>query len=520
MALQIVSGSEQINTPVGGTKIDSGSFREAALAPGKLAQSIGQNVGGLFEDVSQKMQANQNAQQVFRADLTMRRSKDDFDAQLAKMPDPGTWLPAWKQHVDQQREAILSNPKVGPDVRRVLDQKFNVWEAATTASLRTKALRKSVADSKEDAIADSTYAAHQGDIEGAQNILKAAVDHYALSPSDANRIGKRFPTIAAQAQADVAISTNPIKAPELIKQFEGVMEPRMFVAIQARAREAQNQARAGNLNDMAVDMDNSPDGTLDPKTISAAVKDGRITQRGADGLIARMEKKNVATAKDDFAVAMMDAQDHDWTEDKTPDETAREMKDAAASLPPALRLRAYNHIDKLKNDAAKKGEKEEKPVQKEAFNRLKEDREKNGLTIPMSSLVTEESSGFLGFKSHPASVRFEHVAGGLKALDKLTDEQVKERFGKDATVDKVKAAEELHYAQQQGKLRDWFKANPDATDEQAEKFRQQLEHPYITAAVSAQLLKGHPTAVTTEEEYNALPSNAPFIWNGRVGTKK
>lgn len=492
MALQIVSGSEQINTPVGGTKIDSGSFREAALAPGKLAQSIGQNVGGLFEDVSQKMQANQNAQQVFRADLTMRRSKDDFDAQLAKMPDPGTWLPAWKQHVDQQREAILSNPKVGPDVRRVLDQKFNVWEAATTASLRTKALRKSVADSKEDAIADSTYAAHQGDIEGAQNILKAAVDHYALSPSDANRIGKRFPTIAAQAQADVAISTNPIKAPELIKQFEGVMEPRMFVAIQARAREAQNQARSANLNDMATDMDNSPDGTLDPKTISAAVRDGRITQRGADGLVARMEKKNVATAKDDFAVAMMDAQDHDWTEDKTPDETAREMKDAAAGLPPALRLRAYNHIDKLKGDAAKKGEKEEKPVQSDIYNRGKQDFAR-GLFRPASEQDILEK------------VPHWFSADETKVVGKETRKPSPDSQWETMASDKERATATINYAKWQDSMRGFFKQNPDATSEQAEQFSQQLMQPHVEAQVKAAIV-GQSTTVRVRSK------------DGKVGT--
>lgn len=475
MPLPIVSGSEQISTPIGGAKIDrldSNAFRKAALAPGRLAEAIGQDVGGVFDEVSQKIQANRNARQVFQADLAMRKTKDNFTAQLAKMPDEGTWLPAWKQQVDQQRETIQNNPHVGPDVRRVLDQKFDIWEAATTSEIRTQALRKGVADTREDAIADSTYAAHQGDIEGAQNILKAAVSHYAMDAADANRIGKRFPTIAAQAQADTAISTNPIKAPDLIKQFEGVMEPRMYVALQVRAREAQNQARASNLNDFAEQMDNSPDGTIDPKQLQSAVKSGNITQRGADQLNARMEKKNIEHAKDEFSVGLMNAQDHNWTDDKTPQDTAREMKEDGASLPPALRIRLYNHIDKLSNDAAKLGSKEEKPVEAQVLSQMREDREKQGLFFPSAPLKGVDT-------------QYQHLQGGLKALDKMKDEDAKDLYG--MPKDKIMEAEKLHYAQMQGKMRDWFEANPKAKIDEANEYRMQLEQPFVHEAAKSAL---------------------------------
>lgn len=520
--LPIVSGSE-VSTPVGGTKIDSGAFREAALAPGRLAQAVGQDVGGVFDEVSQKIQANRNASMVFKADLGMRKSKDEFTAQLAKMPDPGTWLPAWKQQVDQQRDAVLNNPHAGPDVKRVLNQKFDVWEAATTSEIRTQALRKGVADSREDAIADSTYAAHQGDIEGAKNILNAAVSHYALSSSDANRIGKRFPTIAAQAQADTAISTNPIKAPELIKQFEGVMEPRMFVAVQARAREAQNQARSANLNDLAEQMDNSPDGTLDPKTISAAVKDGQITQRGADGLIARMDragktalredqkhqadleksyqktlkqdaKTKTESLKDDLAVSMMAAQDHDWVDDPKPAETARQMKDEAAHLPPALRIRAYNHIDKLRSDAEKKGEKEEKPVQSDIFNRGKQDFARGLFRPAVESDITEGVEASHWWQSDTRKVV------GKEMRQKTPDTQ----WDIGATPGE-RAQASVNYAKWQDSMRGFFKQNPDATSEQAEQFSQQIMAPHVEAQVKASIV-GQSTTVRVKSK------------DGKVGT--
>ena len=180
MALPIVSGTES-NTPIGGTQLDAAPLRQAALQPGRLAAAIGQDVGGFFQDVSDKIQANRNFRTVANADLAMRKSKDEFTANLAKMPDETTWLPAWQEQAKAIRDQTLNDPNVGPDVKRLLGQKLDVWEAATTAQIRTQAIRKSVKDTREDAIADSTYAAHQGDIDGAKNILDAAVAHYAMS---------------------------------------------------------------------------------------------------------------------------------------------------------------------------------------------------------------------------------------------------------------------------------------------------------------------------------------------------
>lgn len=463
-ALPIVSGSE-VTTQVGGTHMDSNAFRQAALAPGRIAAAVGQDVGGLFQDVSQKIQQNRNADQVFKADLAMRKTKDNFTAELAKMPDPGTWLPAWKQQVDQQRDAVMNSPHAGPEVKRQLGRMFNVWEAATTSEIRTQALRKSIADSKENAITDSTYAAHQGDIDGAQTILKAAVENHAMSQADANRLGSRFPSIAAQAQADTAISTNPIKAPELIKRFEGTIEPRVYVAVEARARSAMHAAQAENLNDFAGQMDNSPDGTIDPKQLDAAVKDGQITAKMAEGLNARMKKEGIAHAKDDRDVLMSRADDHDWTQDKTPQETAKGLKEDGAHLPPALRKQVFEHIDKLMKAAKKEGAKEEKPVESDIFSRGKQD-----FALGVFRPATQET-----------------VEHWFKP-DETKTVTAQPRHGWEADVsDNERRTAELNYARWQDKMRGFFKQNPEATSEQAQTFSNEVMRPLIEAQVQAAL---------------------------------
>ena len=442
MPLGIVPGSE-VSTPSSGAPINGQAFREAALAPGRLAAALGQDAGDLFQDVSQKLQANRNAQTIFKADLAMRKQKDAFTAGLAKMPDEGTWLPAWKEQTDALREQVLSGKNVGPDVRRVLSQKLDVWEAATSAQIRTQALRKGVHDTREDAIADSTYAAHQGHIEDAKNILNAAVAHYAMSPADARKIGVRFPSIAAQAQADTAITSNPIKAPDLIQKFKGTIEPQVFVGIMHRAEEERNRAQASNLNDLAEQMDDSPDGTIDPKLLAQKVKAGEITQRGADGLLTRQKRKADENTKDDFNLGMMGAYDHKWADDKAPEATASQMKEDGAHLPPALRMRLYKEIDAQVNAAKKEGEKEEKPVERLTYDAMR--------------------------------------SVGSKRITQMTE---------DAKTEGEIDGQRLEQAREFHQMQTWFEANPEATPEAAEEARQKIQAPRVTREARQALLTG------------------------------
>lgn len=501
MPLPIVQGSE-VATPSSGVQMDSSAFRNAALAPGKVAAAIGQDVGGLFQDVSNKIQDARNARTIFQADLAMRKTKDDFTADLVTMPDETTWLDAYKQRVDQTREAILQGPNVGPDVKKALNNKFDIWEASTTSEIRGAALLKGVNEGRKDAIADSTYAAHGGDVDGARNIMQAAVEHGFFNAKEAGRLSIKFPQMAAQAQADTAISTDPINAPDRIKKLEGQIEPRMFVGIQARANEARNRAQASNTNDWAERLDNSPDGTIDPQGLKDDVKAGNITQRSADGLLARMAKKKLDTAKDDYTVAAMQAHDHDFTEDKKPEETARQMKDEAAHLPAALRIRLYNEIDNKVKAAQKKGESEERPVERQVLDLMREDREHNGTTVPMFMQTTPAKTHFFS-ADEPATTQSRHVAGGLNMLrnpEKYSDNQIANDFGNGVTRDQVIQAEQLHYATMQAKMRAWFKdpSNKDADIDKANAYRLELEKPFVFGQVAAHLSPAAPASATWE----------------------
>ena len=54
-------------------------------------ESAGGKFRGAMADVADKIAQNRNARQVFDADLAMRKTYDNFNAQLVNMPDEGTW---------------------------------------------------------------------------------------------------------------------------------------------------------------------------------------------------------------------------------------------------------------------------------------------------------------------------------------------------------------------------------------------------------------------------------------------
>lgn len=512
MALGIVPGSE-IHTPVAGVRIDGEPQRQAALAQGRVGAAIGQGVGDLAYDVGMKFQANRNARTVFDADLAMRKTAEDFRTNLAKNPDEETWVPSWKDQVGTVRENILSGPNVGPEVKRMLTMKLDAWGQATTSEITQAAQLKSLKETHTSAVAASTMAYSQGDMEGGDNILRAAQSHYAMDESEVKTRMAQGQSTAAVAMADTVVATNPLKAPELIEKFKDKIPPRTYIGVIAHANEAKNRAQAANVNDLAMMMDESPDGTIDPALIKQKTKDGEITQRAADGLMRRMQRKTIETSQSEFIIGSGEVFDHDFTQDKKPEDTARQYKDLYSGLPTPLRIRLYKQIDRQMADAQKQGAKEQRPVEREIFDQMREDRNVNGFTIPMALQTKKGDISFWNtIKSislggavvrdpdKESKVAVTDSLSDLRNADKITPEQIESTYGKGVTREHLIRAEQLHYATIQGKMREWFAdpANKNATYEQANDYRIELEKPYVMGAVS-QTLKTKSQFGTTKE---------------------
>jgi hypothetical protein len=170
------------------------------------------------------------------------------------------------------------------------------------------------------------------------------------------------------------------------------------------------------------------------------------------------------------------------------------MKDAIAGLPPAIRKPVWDQIENRLAQATKKQAKADDPVERDIFDRMKEDREVNGAFVPQVEEIISGKAPMwkLWADDQPDTVKYKHVPGGLKALqkeDEFTQADIEETFGKGTTRKAVLDAESMQYARVTGKMRQWFLDHADEAgkpgfEESAEAYRQKLTQPFIVAALS------------------------------------
>src|SRR6185312_5571604 len=249
MALPIVQGS-MVETPVGGTKLDVGPLREAALAPGRFAAALGQDVGGLFQDLSQQIQETRNQKKVFDADIAMRTAKNNFVDELNKNPqlarDPGTWVPEWQKRSQEVSDKILSQDGLGPVLKNHLQQMSGVWTLDSTSEIRTQALRREVADTRKSGIAAANMAIQQGQPDQAIAAYKAMGEKGVLGPKTVDALIRQVPMQIAEGKANMLIAIHPIGAPDEIRKLEGQMPPNKFRSALLLAEQEQARAQVDN----------------------------------------------------------------------------------------------------------------------------------------------------------------------------------------------------------------------------------------------------------------------------------
>jgi hypothetical protein len=535
--LGIVEGS-MVSTPVGGVKMDVGPLREAALAPGRLAAAIGQDVGGLFDDVSDKIQNARNTRKVFDADLKMRATKDQFLTDIQKDPnlakDPGTWVPAYQERVKATQDSILNDSGLGPAVKRHLSMMSDSWALDSVSDIRGAALLRETADTKAAGVASANAALSAGDLDAGTAAYKALNEAGIMGPKETAQLIKQAPIVVAESKANVAISSNPIAAPKIIEeQLKKDLPPLKYRVILNVAKEQQAKAQAANAQDLAGRIDDSPDHTIDENLLKAWKDSGKIRTTDYERIVNRQkayakadEKERHGVERDDFNVAMMEADTPPTDGTKIQDWAAEQKSKGLEWTNPAYRRRFNEFVDRKVDGVMKKGESEERPVEKQTFDAMREDREKSGSFIPLIT-STQKAPWYEFWKGSTSTT--DAFDGSLTAFRKqlsgMSADDIKAAFGPDATAKKVIDAEQLQYATKTAKMRDWFKANPEATVEQADEYRMSLEAPDAMEAVKQSIVAG-PTIDTkaepntSKEDYDKLKPGQPFWWNGKQINKK
>ena len=356
MALPIVSGSE-VQTQQVAPKLDATAFRNAALSKGRIGAAVG-NIGGDLMDISQKFQDNRNARTLLDADLAMRKTADDYRDSLAKNPDERTWVPGFQQQASQLRQNILSGPDVGPDVKRQLTANLDRWQGAFTGEFTTAAQTQSLNRTKHSVIADYTAAARQGDTAGAQAAINLGRQSGALFPEDADRLQKNLPGITQRAQVDTGIANDPGKTLDLLKDQDASgrskafpnLDPKTLVTLIGTATRARNTEQTNAAEDLREQLENSPDGTLDPAMLKDQLKQKKITDGAYNSLLNLEQRTKLNEAKANAGELMGEVSLYDPADDKT-GQKLRDLKAQAVGLPKGY----YDSINTALNRKVKEG---------------------------------------------------------------------------------------------------------------------------------------------------------------------
>lgn len=473
MALGIVSGSEVSTPSSGGGKLDVGPLREAALAPGRMAAAIGQDVGGVFQDLTNQIMQVRNQKKVFDADHLMQTTAMQFADDVAKDPtlakDPGTWTPAWQQRAQAVEEQIMNQSDLGPAVKRHLSQMVGYWQLDQLREVKNNALKREVADATDAGIMTYNDYLHNVDAEHPENsIAKAVAAAKALNESGAQgpkvtaiRV-KQAPGIAAEGMANLIIANDPINAPDVIKdrfapnnKAQDWHAPRFnndakYKAALRSADQAQKTAQGFNAAAARGKIDDSPEHTINHAWLKTQLDSKQIDQAQYDSILGaekKFQKDSTAAEdkkeKDEFYAAQNEASEPPVTSSKKELDAweARINNYSLGWKDLGLRNRLSDYVKRVRENVEKSGRATERPVESYALEKMK------------------------------------------STFAKTVSEMNLEMKPKE-TVD----AEQIKQARMFGEMRDWFQSNPEATDEQAEQARQEITKGYVMDKVKGMLV--------------------------------
>jgi hypothetical protein len=172
-------------------------------------------------------------------------------------------------------------------------------------------------------------------------------------------------------------------------------------------------------------------------------------------------------------------------------------------------------LKKIVSDKQNPDNKANTPAARDIF-RLAEQDHNAGMFLPREEIKQKVAgTGFLGFFSDTKAVPGENPA----VLDPA--------HWRSSATKEVRDAEAKSYADYLTKMRAYFEENPKATDTEANDFSQSIKRPYILSSVSAALTAKNPPptgsspkSIASKADFDALPSGARFIFNGKPGVKK
>lgn len=557
-----VPGSEiDLRTPERAVHLDAAAINKPRMRGAMATAGALDSVADVAEGIGHDIQRAKNAGIAADVDLKMRTARQTFLESLRNDPDESKWSERAQETSDHVRDDIFStHENIPPGMRQQVESAFKSWQSGLLVETKTLSNVQSVNRAWSKNKEDYQESLKDGQGQHAMAVLENSRRAQLADPVEIDEMERAIPKGIARNYIQNGLMANPKQTLDLLKSGGSlpaedqngkpivprkVFSPKEMEQLQNTARIQTAAWQKTNGENMLKEDADPVTGFVPEETIKSEMKQGNVSEAFGRALISAQDRKlkaqqadesRVLAAQDREAYNMVSAKAHDstaWGVD--PDVYAHKLvEDAADITNPSLRQRAINDVNHQLAAVKKTGETAERPIERQMNALINDDKESIGAMVPIAveDVPAGESSGQAKFglgiftggvtSGSPASTRYTRVPGGLKAINKMTDDEVKATFGEKASKDDVVSAVNRHAAQLQNEMREWFQSPEGlkATWEQADAHRQKLERPWVMDSVRNSLSTKPPVDVSTEEEFNSLPSGAPFVWNGRPGTKK
>jgi len=430
----------------------------------QLNQQIAKTVGvaadviTAYEDKKQKAEENyiQNA-----STLSFHKMTQDFRDQINKgMPDDQI-VSNWENQFQQWKAQQVDNysNKLSPEARTHLEGAWDQGGISTRGEFQLVAEHKAIQRRRGTLHALGREFENSGDEEQGR-LYGEALDKSAEfgDITEAERDVKKtmIPQRVQISQALHGINSDQLTTLDTLQKLQGngfsqikdENERRRLISF-AQTKIRTNQ---GNYVETLSDqMDNSPTQTLPQTTIDKARDSKLISARAWRSLTYRNKRVDNNVDKNQAALIESDLIDSDFVKAENRDDLLAEYKDRIASIhSPQLRNQLKIRLMNKYGAAEKQMMSDEKPEIQTQLTAMKQDFDNGTAFVPMTQGKPASSGWFTDTPAEPPK----HVLGGIKAIEKMSDDDFKANFGADAKRADVIEAARLNYSVKQKQFLD------------------------------------------------------------------
>lgn len=490
-SVQIVPGSLVPHAAYAGAEADVGSAAAPGMALARVGQQVGNEASGVLERFAVQKQQVTNAADLMTAQLQMENAHADYQAQLSRNPDPSTWVDGWQKQAEKLKTAVLTD-KLAPVVRDQLANQLNNFTTTTALQVKTQANAEDIRQQKDKMMLVANTAWDGGQFEKGEYAVDAMQKNGLISDVKATELKQKGQSQATIANVAIDSAKDPIIALDDLNAVDKNGDPTFYKALNPNERAvlvnkteaAVNKVRTDTLQGL-YDRQNGGE-ILKAVDLQPLVDSQKLNAGQMKAILAQQASQRNKLVPPSAEAFMKVSRVIDTYDPAADAHNGFALKfwitDQMAGMPEVYRSEVGKAFDRRVNSTGE----------------------------------SQKTSDAFSYLSHVVSL------GTLG--------NVKQDAG--GPVDQ-KGAEEAYFREStiRGELTRAVQASPNMSNEDQLKFIASKIKTYNVQASGLPVLNalsGTSNAaaapavpfITSEDQFNALPSGSSFFYKGRAGTKK